>query len=64
MFIAFTLKAIVDYPFLKKAVQFFQKEEIFRYFYPLQILYPFYIVYVAVASQMGGFEWKGRKHKK
>ena len=62
--IAFVLKAIIDYSLLKKAVAFFQKEDIFRYFYPLQILYPFYIVYVAVASQMGGFEWKGRKHKK
>lgn len=62
--IAFMLKAIVDYSFLKKAVKFFQKEDIFRYFYPLQILYPFYIVYVALASQMGSFEWKGRKHKK
>ena len=64
VFIVFTLKAIIDYSLLKKAVAFFQKEDIFRYFYPLQILYPFYIVYVAVASQMGGFEWKGRKHKK
>ena len=62
--IAFVLKAIIDYSLLKKAVAFFQKEDIFCYFYPLQILYPFYIVYVAVASQMGGFEWKGRKHKK
>ena len=64
VFIAFVLKAIIDYSFLKKAVIFFQKEHIFRYFYPLQILYPFYIVYVAVASQMGGFKWKGRKYKK
>ena len=64
VFIALALKAIIDYSFLKKAITFFQKEDIFHYFYPLQILYPFYIVYVAVASQMGGFEWKGRKHKK
>ncbi len=62
--IAFVLKAIIDYSLLKKAVAFFQKEDIFRYFYPLQILYPFYIVYVAVASQIGSFEWKGRTYKK
>jgi len=64
VFIVFTLKAIIDYSLLKKAVAFFQKEDIFRYFYPLQILYPFYIVYVAVASQMADFEWKGRTYKK
>ena len=64
VFIVFVFKAIIDYSILKKAVVFFQKEDIFRYFYPLQILYPFYIVYVAVASQMGGFKWKGRKYKK
>ncbi len=64
VFIVFVFKAIIDYSILKKAVVFFQKEDIFRYFYPLQILYPFYIVYVAVASQMGSFEWKGRTYKK
>ena len=62
--IAFVFKAIIDYSILKKAVVFFQKEDIFRYFYPLQILYPFYIVYIAVASQIGSFEWKGRAYKK
>ena len=64
VFIAFLFKAIIDYSILKKAVVFFQKEDIFRYFYPLQILYPFYIVYIAVTSQMGSFEWKGRTYKK
>ena len=64
VFIAFVFKAIIDYSILKKAVVFFQKEDIFRYFYPLQILYPFYIVYVAVASQIASFEWKGRTYKK
>ena len=64
IFISFTLKAIIDYSLLKKAVIFFQKEDILGYFYPLQILYPFYIVYIAIASQMESFVWKGRKYKK
>jgi cellulose synthase/poly-beta-1,6-N-acetylglucosamine synthase-like glycosyltransferase len=58
------VKSIIDYQFLKKITCFFDKEEQMKYFYPMQLLYPFYIVYVAIASQLGGFEWKGRKHKK
>lgn len=62
--IAFLIKAITDYPFLKKGLQFFKKKAILPYFYPLQIIYPFYIVWVAVASQVGGFKWKERNYKK
>jgi cellulose synthase/poly-beta-1,6-N-acetylglucosamine synthase-like glycosyltransferase len=58
------LKSLVDYPFLKKLSQFFKKESLMDYYIPLQLVYPFYIVYVAVASQLGSFEWKGRKHSK
>ncbi len=58
------LKSVVDYPFLKKISQFFNKESLLNYYIALQFIYPFYIVYVAVASQLGGFEWKGRQHNK
>ena len=62
--IALSIKGIIDYSFLKKGLQFFKKEALLPYFYPLQIIYPFYIVWVAMASQVGGFKWKERTYKK
>ena len=62
--IAFSIKGIIDYSFLKKGLQFFKKEALLPYFYPLQIIYPFYIVWVAMASQVSGFKWKERTYKK
>ena len=62
--IAFSIKGIIDYSFLKKGLKFFKKESLIPYFYPLQIIYPLYIVWVAIASQVGGFKWKERAYKK
>lgn len=58
------IKSVVDYPLLRKMSRFMKKEAYMPLFIPLQLVYPFYIVYVAVASQFGKFKWKGRKHKR
>lgn len=63
IFILFSIKSVVDYPFLRKISRFMDKRTYMSFFIPLQLMYPFYIVYIAIASQLTGFKWKGRKYK-
>lgn len=62
--VLYLLKSIVDYRFLKKASVFFQMEHLMYLFWGLQIIYPFYIVWVGISSQLSSYNWKGRAYKK
>jgi cellulose synthase/poly-beta-1,6-N-acetylglucosamine synthase-like glycosyltransferase len=60
-----TLKSIVDFALLAPVIKHFNMETVlkFRYFLPIQLLYPFYILVVAVLSQISGYTWKERRYK-
>jgi len=54
-------KWLIDFILLLLVSSFFQKRKALFYFIPVQIVYPFYIVIIWVASLTIRYEWKGRK---
>jgi poly-beta-1,6-N-acetyl-D-glucosamine synthase len=55
------LKAFAEFLFLKKVARFLDVKWSWTIFFILQVIYPFYVVTVALISNVGSFEWKGRK---
>ncbi|MBL6658019.1 MAG: glycosyltransferase [Flavobacteriales bacterium] len=64
LIIFYLFKAVVDFLFLRKLCRFFEYDIPFYVFFILELVYPFYIVWVAISSQFGQYKWKGRKYKK
>lgn len=60
----FVIKFLADFSFVKKLAQFFDIKKWSLYFLSLQLVYPFYIVYIAIVSQLKNYSWKGRILKK
>lgn len=60
----FVIKFLADFSFVKNLSQFFDIKKWSLYFLSLQLVYPFYIVYIAVVSQFKNYSWKGRILKK
>jgi cellulose synthase/poly-beta-1,6-N-acetylglucosamine synthase-like glycosyltransferase len=60
----YLIKSVVDFIFLRKLCRFFEYDIPFYVFCILEIIYPFYIVWVAISSQIGHYSWKGRRYKK
>ncbi len=60
----FLVKLFIDFIFLFNITKFFNKEKLMRLFIPLQLLYFFYISFVALTGNISKFEWKGRTLKK
>lgn len=58
------IKFLADFLFIKKLAQFFEIKNWSLYFFSLQLVYPFYIVYIAIISQFKNYSWKGRVFKK
>ena len=57
------LKTLVEWPFVSAVAAFFHKQKLMRYFIFLQPLHVFYTVSIGLLSQLGQYEWKGRKTK-
>ncbi|MDC1025223.1 glycosyltransferase family 2 protein, partial [Flavobacteriales bacterium] len=60
----FLVKLFCDYIYLKPILVFFEKNELIKLIFPLQIIYPFYITLITVLSNLFSFNWKGRIQKK
>jgi len=58
------IKFFADISFLKKLSMFFEIKKWSLYFLCLQLVYPYYIVYIAILSQLKSYNWKGRVLKK
>lgn len=54
-------KTVIEWPFVASVAIFFQHQKLMRYFFLLQPLHVFYTVLVGIWSQVGTYEWKGRK---
>ena len=61
-FILYGIKLIIDLPILLNVSFFFRQQKDMLYYPLLQLLYPWYIVIVAVWSLFGGYSWKGRRY--
>ena len=55
------LKFLIDYPLLSDFMRFSNKQNLKWFVFPLELIYPFYIVTAAFASLFFSYEWKGRK---
>ena len=56
------LKAGVDFLLLSDAVSFLGKGKMVWYFFPAQIVYPFYVAVVGVLGNSIRFSWKGKAY--
>ncbi len=54
-------KWLIDFILLFLVASFYHRKKVLLYFIPIQIVYPFYIFLVWIASITMKFEWKGRK---
>lgn len=57
------LKSIADWFLLNSFALFFNKKNMLKYFLQTQLIYPFYIVFMAIYGNVGKFEWKKRIYK-
>jgi cellulose synthase/poly-beta-1,6-N-acetylglucosamine synthase-like glycosyltransferase len=55
------LKFMIDYPLLRSAADFMQRQYLIRLAFPFEFIYPFYIVFTALAGNILAVKWKGRK---
>lgn len=57
-----SVKAIIDYIYLKHLASYFEKENIMKWFLPSFILHIFYIVIIGISGLfIKEYNWKGRK---
>jgi poly-beta-1,6-N-acetyl-D-glucosamine synthase len=60
---AFIVKSIFDLILLIPVSRFFNQQKLLWLIIPLQIIYPFYIVFTAFAGLVGKFSWKNRSFR-
>jgi hypothetical protein len=61
-FILLIIKSLPDLLLLNSFASFFEKKIILKYFWMTQLIYPFYIVFMAVYGNIGKFKWKNRTY--
>jgi len=57
------IKSIADMMLLIPVTRFFKQQILMWWFVPLQIIYPFYIVFTILAGIFGKFTWKNRSFR-
>jgi cellulose synthase/poly-beta-1,6-N-acetylglucosamine synthase-like glycosyltransferase len=55
------LKTIIEWPFVASVAHFYNQKGLMKYFFFLQPLHIAYTVSIGLLSQMGSYEWKGRR---
>jgi len=59
--IAFALKVLAEYSFLRKVTKFFNQRIIINLLIPSALLYIFYVLFIGIYGNFGTYAWKGRK---
>jgi hypothetical protein len=60
----FLIKFMVDFLFFIPILNFFKRQELIKWIFPVQIIYPFYITLIVIISNLFSFSWKGRLKNK
>ncbi|MDT8416682.1 MAG: glycosyltransferase [Lutibacter sp.] len=60
----FTLKIIVDFMLIAQSSIFLKNTKSLKYYLPVSLLYPLFIVFIGYLSTFKNHEWKGRSFKK
>lgn len=58
----FVLKMISDFIFLRNICRFTNQSYLLKHYPIIAIIYPFFIVYTAIAGQFKNYQWKGRNY--
>ena len=57
------LKTSIEWPFVQQVAQFYHHQKLMRYFPLMQPLHILYTISVGFISQLGKYDWKGRRTK-
>ncbi|MFW5721080.1 MAG: glycosyltransferase [Bacteroidota bacterium] len=57
----FVIKSLANIFILIPGTKFFNQQKLLWLFFPLQLIYPFYIMVTTFCGWMANFSWKGRK---
>jgi cellulose synthase/poly-beta-1,6-N-acetylglucosamine synthase-like glycosyltransferase len=60
--IGFIIKIALDFPMLLGITSFVKQKKLLLFYFPLQLVYPFYIIFTACFGMFGKFEWKKRTY--
>ncbi len=60
--IGFIIKLVVDFPILFGVTSFMKQKKLLLFYFPLQVVYPFYIILTASFGLFSKFEWKKRSY--
>ena len=52
------LKAFIDFPILRKITNFMQQQKLMLWMFPLEFVYPFYVVFTAFSGLFANVKWK------
>ncbi|MBQ6083203.1 MAG: glycosyltransferase [Bacteroidales bacterium] len=52
------LKALIDFPILRRITSFMKQQTLMLWMFPLEFIYPFYVVFTAVAGLVSKVRWK------
>lgn len=60
----FTAKIMADFILIAQTSLFLKSEKSLKYYFPVSLVYPFFIVLTVFLSAFSNYEWKGRSFKK
>ena len=52
------LKTLIDFPILKRITTFMQQRNLLWWMFPLEFIYPFYVVFTAFSGLFANVKWK------
>ncbi|HEY9169223.1 MAG TPA: glycosyltransferase [Lutibacter sp.] len=64
LMLIFALKVIADFVLIAQTALFLKNTKSLKYYLPVSLLYPFFIVFIGCLSTFKTYNWKGRNFKK
>ena len=52
------MKTLIDFPILKRITHFMRQHKLLRWMFPLEFVYPFYVVFTAFSGLVTNVKWK------
>ena len=52
------MKTLIDFPILKRITHFMKQQKLLRWMFPLEFIYPFYVVFTAFSGLVTNVKWK------
>ena len=52
------MKTLIDFPILKRITHFMKQHKLLRWMFPLEFVYPFYVVFTAFSGIFSNVKWK------